>query len=421
MKRGLIMKVLYFDCFSGISGDMVLGALIDCGIDPERFISEINKLNIEGYSIRVTRGAKNGISGIDVDVQLDNDKDGDHGCHEGNDDHSAHDHDSHNKAHHHRNLQDIEYIIDNSALKQNVKDVSKKIFRKLAYAEAKVHGKPVEEVHFHEVGAVDSIIDITGTAICLDLLGVEKVIGSAVNTGMGFVKCQHGIIPVPGPAAMELLKGIPIYSLDIRTELVTPTGAAILSSLCESFGPIPQMTVESTGYGLGKKDIEIPNLLRAVIGEEKKNQDGIFVIECNIDDMDSEFYEYVMERLFEAGALDVFLTNIIMKKSRPAVKLSVIAESKYVETLTGIIFSETSTIGVRKYPVERDILCRKTVALDTAYGPVNIKVSYKDGNIMNYAPEYIDVKKAAARFGVPMKQVYFESVRAYLNLFDKNR
>lgn len=421
MKRGLIMKVLYFDCFSGISGDMVLGALIDCGIDPERFISEINKLNIEGYSIKVTRGAKNGISGIDVDVQLDNDKDGDHGCHEGNDDHSAHDHDSHNKAHHHRNLQDIEYIIDNSALKQNVKDVSKKIFRKLAYAEAKVHGKPVEEVHFHEVGAVDSIIDITGTAICLDLLGVEKVIGSAVNTGMGFVKCQHGIIPVPGPAAMELLKGIPIYSLDIRTELVTPTGAAILSSLCESFGPIPQMTVESTGYGLGKKDIEIPNLLRAVIGEEKKNQDGIFVIECNIDDMDSEFYEYVMERLFEAGALDVFLTNIVMKKSRPAVKLSVIAESKYVETLTGIIFSETSTIGVRKYPVERDILCRKTVALDTAYGPVNIKVSYKDGNIMNYAPEYIDVKKAAARFGVPMKQVYFESVRAYLNLFDKNR
>lgn len=421
MKRGLIMKVLYFDCFSGISGDMVLGALIDCGIDPERFISEINKLNIEGYSIKVTRGAKNGISGIDVDVQLDNDKDGDHGCHEGNDDHSAHDHDSHNKAHHHRNLQDIEYIIDNSALKQNVKDVSKKIFRKLAYAEAKVHGKPVEEVHFHEVGAVDSIIDITGTAICLDLLGVEKVIGSAVNTGMGFVKCQHGIIPVPGPAAMELLKGIPIYSLDIRTELVTPTGAAILSSLCESFGPIPQMTVESTGYGLGKKDIEIPNLLRTVIGEEKKNQDGIYVIECNIDDMNSEFYEYVMERLFEAGALDVFLTNIVMKKSRPAVKLSVIAESKYVETLTGIIFSETSTIGVRKYPVERDILCRKTVALDTAYGPVNIKVSYKDGNIMNYAPEYIDVKKAAARSGVPMKQVYFESVRAYLNLFDKNR
>lgn len=421
MKRGLIMKVLYFDCFSGISGDMVLGALIDCGIDPERFISEINKLNIEGYSIKVTRGAKNGISGIDVDVQLDNDKDGDHGCHEGNDDHSAHDHDSHNKDHHHRNLQDIEYIIDNSALKQNVKDVSKKIFRKLAYAEAKVHGKPVEEVHFHEVGAVDSIIDITGTAICLDLLGVEKVIGSAVNTGMGFVKCQHGIIPVPGPAAMELLKGIPIYSLDIRTELVTPTGAAILSSLCESFGPIPQMTVESTGYGLGKKDIEIPNLLRTVIGEEKKNQDGIYVIECNIDDMNSEFYEYVMERLFEAGALDVFLTNIVMKKSRPAVKLSVIAESKYVETLTGIIFSETSTIGVRKYPVERDILCRKTVALDTAYGPVNIKVSYKDGNIMNYAPEYIDVKKAAARSGVPMKQVYFESVRAYLNLFDKNR
>lgn len=253
------MRILYFDCFSGISGDMTLGALIDCGVDAEYLQNELGKLGLDGYSINTGKSLKNGISGTNVDVILD----------EHNHDHCMND--NHDHGHHfHRNLSDIERIIDNSTLNENVKASSKKIFQKLASAEGKIHGKPVEDVHFHEVGAVDSIVDIVGTAICMDYLKIDKFISSPVNTGMGFVKCQHGIIPVPGPAAIELLKGVPVYSLDVNTELVTPTGAAIISTLCDSFGPIPQMTVENTGYGCGKKDLEIPNLLRVIIGNEKK-------------------------------------------------------------------------------------------------------------------------------------------------------
>jgi uncharacterized protein (TIGR00299 family) protein len=256
------MRVLYFDCFSGISGDMVLGALIDCGVDVDAFKNELGKLNLDGYSLNIKRAMKNGISGVDVDVVLE-----DHDHCEHHDDHEESHHEHH---HHHRNLSDIISIIEKSGLSERVKDISKLIFTKLANAEAKIHGKTVEEVHFHEVGAVDSIVDIVGAALCVDLLGIDKFVSSPVNTGMGFVKCQHGIIPVPGPAAVELLKGVPVYSLDINTELVTPTGAAIISTLCQSFGPIPNMIVESTGYGCGKKDLEIPNLLRVIIGNEKK-------------------------------------------------------------------------------------------------------------------------------------------------------
>lgn len=251
------MRVLYFDCFSGISGDMVLGALLDSGIDVEVFKNELQKLHIDGYNIETSRVVKNGISGMDVNVILE-------------EHHHDHGHDHENHHHDHRNLSDIENIIDCSELDKNVKDISKRIFKKLAEAEAKVHGKPVEEVYFHEVGAVDSIVDIVGTAICVDILKIERFMASPVNTGMGFVRCQHGIIPVPGPATIELLRGLPVYSMDINTELVTPTGAAILSSLCDSFGPIPPMVVLNTGYGAGKKDMEIPNLLRVIIGDEKK-------------------------------------------------------------------------------------------------------------------------------------------------------
>lgn len=251
------MRVLYFDCFAGISGDMTLGALIDCGIDVESFKSELGKLHLHGYSLDIKKSIKNGITGTDVNVILE-EHDHDDG------------HDHHDMHHHHRNLKDIEDIINNSELDDKIKETSIRIFRKLAEAEAKIHGKSIEDIHFHEVGAVDSIVDIVGAAICVHMLKIDKFIASPVNTGMGFVKCQHGIIPVPGPAAVELLKGAPVYSLDINTELVTPTGAAIISTLCESFGLIPPMTVENTGYGCGKKELEIPNLLRVIIGDEKK-------------------------------------------------------------------------------------------------------------------------------------------------------
>lgn len=401
MERGFAMKTLYFDCFSGISGDMVLGALIDCGIDAEDFKMELAKLHLDGYSIDVTMSSKNGIRGTDVNVRL-------------TDDHEGHDH-------HHRNLRDIENIIDNSSLKQNVKDMAKSIFLRLAEAEGKIHCKAVDEVHFHEVGAVDSMVDIVGTAICIDMLGIERFVGSRVNTGMGFVSCQHGIIPVPGPATAELLKGVPVYSMDIQTELVTPTGAAILSTLCESYGPIPCMTVEKVGYGLGKKDIDIPNLLRVFIGDEKKNKDNVFMIECNIDDMNSEFFEHTMEKLFDAGALDVFMTNIIMKKSRPAVKLSVLTREKDVDRLSGIIFNETSTIGIRKYLVEREVLDRSISEVHTKYGSIKVKTAYRSGTMVNFAPEYESVKNAAEAAGAAVKEVYNEAVKEFMISCDDRR
>lgn len=406
------MRVLYFDCFSGISGDMTLGALIDCGIDGEKFKKELSKLNIGGYGIEITKGMKNGISGTDVKVLLDSDE-WHHHNHEDHDHHSdeGHNHSHEDHDHVHRNLSDIEKIIDDSTLNDNVKKISKRMFQKVAAAEAKIHGKGVEEVHFHEVGAVDSIVDIVGTAICVDELKIDKFISSPVNTGMGFVKCQHGIIPVPGPAALEMLKGAPVYSMDINTELVTPTGAAIISTLCSEFGPLPHMVIERCGYGCGKKDIEIPNLLRVVIGEDKKKGDRLTIMECNIDDMNSEFYGYTMEKLFKEGALDVFMTNIIMKKSRPAVKLSVLCKTEDVDKLSEVIFANTSTIGIRRYEVEREALDRKIVDVTTQYGSVRVKVAYRNGSIVNYAPEYDDVLKAAVNSGVPVKTVYNEALK----------
>lgn len=422
------MRVLYFDCFCGISGDMTLGALIDCGVDVEEFKSELGKLNMDGYAIEVTRSLRNGISGTHVNVVLhQHTQDHDHHHEHHNHDEEYHDghhdvhmhhthHESHNEGHggvehHHRNLIDIEHIIDESGLNQRVKSVSKLIFRNLAVAEAKIHGKSVEDVHFHEVGAVDSIVDIVGTAICIDMLKIDRFVSSPVNTGMGFVECQHGIIPVPGPAALELLKGVPVYSMDIDTELVTPTGAAIISTLCESFGPIPAMTVQNTGYGVGSKQLEIPNLLRVIMGEDKKKNHDVYMIECNIDDMNGEFYDHTMKRLFDEGALDVFMTNILMKKNRPAVKLSVIAKVEDVDKLSGVIFSETSTIGIRKYAVERETLNREVIEVDTRFGAVKVKAAYRQGKAVNYAPEYEDVRRIAEQTGAALKEIYAEAIK----------
>ena len=429
------MRILYFDCFSGISGDMTLGALIDSGVDAEVFKSELNKLDIDGYRLEIKKGIKNGITGTYVNVILDeHDHEHEHE-HEHEHDH-AHTHNNDNKVtnshnhnndsnnththseYYHRNLMDIELIIDKSRLSDKVKEHSKLMFRNVAGAEAKIHGKNIEDVHFHEVGAVDSIVDIVGTAICVEILKIDEFISSPVNTGMGFVKCQHGVIPVPGPAALELLKGVPIYSKDINTELVTPTGAAIISTLCNSFGPIPHMTVEKIGYGCGKKELEIPNLLRIIIGDTKKiisnskKDDVLYMMECNIDDMNCEFYDHTMNRLFNEGALDVFLTNIIMKKGRPAVKLSVLAKPDDIDKLSNIVFKETSTIGIRKYQVSREALERKIIEVDTKYGAVHVKASYLDGKIVNYAPEYETVRNLAVQTGESIKNIYNETIKS---------
>lgn len=393
------MKVLYFDCFAGISGDMTLGALLDLGVDKDVLLNELNKLNVSGFTIDISRAKKNGIEGTNVDIRLD----------------------AHNHKHEHRNLHDIEKIIDESALDENVKKISKAMFMKVAQAEAKIHGTTIENIHFHEVGALDSIVDIVGVAICMNMLKVDKVISSPLHDGTGFVKCQHGLIPIPAPAVLEILReaSVPFYSTGIKNELVTPTGAAIIATLAEEFGNMPEMVVEKVGYGAGKRNMEIPNLLRVTLGEVKKKitpNDEVIVMESNIDDMTGEVAGYVMEKLFSAGALDVFYTPIYMKKNRPAVKLTVICSQEKLGAIEHIILSETSTIGIRKYKTERICMDRKIITVNTPYGLARVKVSSL-GDIEKYAPEYEDCKKLAQIAHLPLKDIY-EMVNANIKASD---
>mgnify|MGYP000850498067 FL=1 len=383
------MRVLYFDCFAGISGDMTLGALLDLGIDQDKFLAELNKLNVEGFSIKISKTRKNGIEGTKVDVII-----------------SEHHHDEHHSHHHHRRLADIERIIDESGLEQKVKELSKSIFMKVAQAEAKIHGMDLQEVHFHEVGALDSIVDIVGAAICINMLNADKIISSPLHDGAGFVPCQHGLIPIPAPATLEILResSVPFYSTGIQSELVTPTGAAIITTIADEFGSMPMMKAVQVGYGAGTRDLEIPNLLRVMVGEIKKN-DKILVMECNIDDMSGEIGGYVMEKLFEAGALDVFYTPIYMKKNRPAVLLSVLCHKEEAELLQNILLKETTTIGIRQYEVDRVCMDRVIKKVDTPYGNIRVKVS-SFNNIVKYSPEYEDCRSAAIKHKVPLKAVY---------------
>lgn len=353
------MKVLYFDCFSGISGDMTLGALMDLGVDEQVFRKELDKLKLEGYKLVIGKSIKNGITGMDVNVILSDDEENhhDHYQHENNHVHEHHHH-KHDHGgsldHHARNLRDIESLIDKSGVSQSAKDFSKKVFREIAAAEAKVHDKDIYEVHFHEVGAVDSIVDIVGTAICLDLLGVDRVYASKLYDGHGFIKCQHGTIPVPVPAVMQMLSqsGIPLVQTDISTELITPTGMGIIKCLSSGFGSMPPMFVHRVGYGMGKRETVGFNALRLIMGTmdevDNATPEEVALLETNIDDMSGEALGYTMEQLFENGALDVFYTPIFMKKNRPAVMLTVIARIQDEEKLANIILRETTTLGIRR-------------------------------------------------------------------------
>ncbi len=411
------MRVLYFDCFSGISGDMTLGALLDIGVDKEQFKSELDKLNLSGYEITIQKTIKNGITGTDVNVVLNED------CEEHRN--SIHEHEHHENAHHHvhdhvhkthahstgaRNLKDIEVLIEFSDLKPSVKSFSIKVFREIAKAEAKVHNKDINEVHFHEVGAVDSIVDIVGTAICLDLLGIERVFSSPVHDGTGFINCQHGMLPVPVPAVMEMLveSKIPYISEDINTELVTPTGMGIIKCLATSYGRMPAMIIEKIGYGMGKRETGRLNALRVVMGtlfEEDYLEEEISVLETNIDDMTPEAIGYTVESLLEKGALDVFTSPIYMKKNRSAVMLTVLAAKDKEKELVNVLFKETSTLGVRVRNTVRYCMDRKMVKVDTEYGEVRVKVA-SSGDIVKFAPEYEDCREIAKRSGLPIRNVY---------------
>lgn len=441
------MRILYYDCFSGISGDMNLGAMVDLGVDKGYLIDELSKLNLSGYKITVNPDMRKGISGTKVNVILQDTneewEDGEAGHHHEHehehnheDDHDhqhSHDHyhlhnekqvelhsyheHKHDKVqeeheHHHRNLNDIIEIIEASTLSDGVKKLSVEIFMKVAEAEAKVHGKSLYEVHFHEVGAVDSIVDIVGAAICIKYLRIDKVICSSIELGGGFVKCAHGKIPVPAPAVTEILKGMPVKMGAVPFETTTPTGAAILAALADEFTEKKEFTIYRTGYGVGNRDTEIPNVLRVFLGEIKDEdaklltEDTHCILECNIDDMNPEMYDYIMERIFEAGAADVFLTPIIMKKGRPATKLSVLCDEILEESIKVIILRETTTLGLRKYKVQKTMLEREMSVIETSYGEVRVKASYLNGEKIKVKPEYEDCKRIARENKIPLSWVY---------------
>nr|WP_312292052.1 nickel pincer cofactor biosynthesis protein LarC [Clostridium chromiireducens] len=447
------MKILYYDCFCGISGDMNLAALLDLGVPKEYLLKEISKLNLDSeYEIKIESAAKLGITGTRVDVilknKLHNNEKGEH-SHSHNHDHShthgekGHDHDhsddhdgnghnhennhldNHSHAdeheHHHRNLKDIENIINSSDLNDNVKKLSLDMFMRVAEAEAKVHGKSLYEVHFHEVGAIDSIVDMVGAAICLDYLQIDKIIASPVQVGGGFVKCAHGLMPVPAPATVEILKNIPINTGIVQFETTTPTGAAILAANVQEFTTKIDFSINKIAYGIGHRDLEIPNVLRVYLGEKESSEkiEEQYILETNIDDMNPEFYGYVEERLFDAGALDVFKTPIFMKKGRPGIKLSLLIGEEIEKEVLGIIFEETTSIGVRKYKVEKIMLDREFSKVQTQYGEVTIKKSFYKGNLVKYKPEYEDCKKIAKENNVTMEKLYKEIYSKTSDIYNK--
>ena len=380
------MKTLYFDCSSGISGNMTLGALLEIIGDENYLLEELKKLNVDGYKIEISKQVKNGITGTYVDVILDEEH-----THEHEHEHH-HDHEHHH--HEHRNLNDVYSVIDNSSLDEKTKDLAKRIFLRVAKAESKVHNKPLEEVHFHEVGAIDSIVDIVGTAILINKINPDRIISSVVNDGYGFIECAHGTMAVPVPATSEIFaaSNVKFRQIDIDTELVTPTGAAIIAELAEEFTTLPAMVTEKIGWGTGTKNLKIPNVLKVYYGEIQEQNENFVVMETNVDDCSGEVLGYTSEKLFENGALDVFFTPIFMKKNRPAYRLTVACKKEDMFKLQNIIFKETTTIGIRYRFEARTELGREFVEVDTKYGKIKAKKVTNDGETYVY-PEYESMKK----------------------------
>jgi uncharacterized protein (TIGR00299 family) protein len=382
------MTLAYFDCFSGISGDMTLGALVDAGVSIDALRSELAKLGLPGYEITAGKVKRSGIAATKVNVVIDQ------------------------KNQKSRHLSDILAIVNGSSLSPSIKEKSIRIFTRLAEAEARVHGTTPDKIHFHEVGAVDSIVDIVGSVIGLELLGISRIMASPVNVGSGTVRTAHGLLPIPAPATVEMLKGVPFHQSATQFELATPTGAAIVSTLGESFGPLPPMNVSVIGYGAGDKDFPgMPNVLRLMIGEPAAvyEQDTSLVIETNIDDMNPQVYDYLIEKLLARGAQDVYLTPIIMKKGRPAVLLSVLTDRTKTDALLDTIFRETTSIGVRIQETGRKKLDREIQEVDTRYGRVRIKISRQGEEVLTVTPEYEDCRKIAEEKQVPLKTVIEEA------------
>ncbi len=382
------MRVAHFDCFSGVSGDMTLAALVDAGVDADVIKSGIESLGLP-IQIEFEKVKRNGFAAIYANIEAPEEET-------------------------HRFLPDVEAIINKGKLTARQRELAMSIFRRLAAAEATVHGHEVEKVHFHEVGALDSIADIVGAAIGLDLLGVEKFTSRSVPPGSGTVKCAHGIMPIPTPATAELLKGVPLATAPVKAELVTPTGAAILTTVVSEYTDQPAMTIEKIGCGAGKRDFwEQPNLLRLFVGKTSSGfahggsaeRDQVTILETNLDDVSPEIIGYCFEQLFAAGALDVFTIPIQMKKNRPGVLLSVIAEGAKVTALETILFRETGTFGIRKHQAQRTKLQRESVMIDTPWGPVKAKKGWREGLVV-ITPEYEECARLAREKGVALREVY---------------
>lgn len=374
------MRILYYDCFAGISGDMNLGAMIDLGVDPDFLKHELEKLNIEGFHLNIEKDIRRGISGTKATVVIenpDNEK--------------------------HRHLRHVEEIVNNSSLSDKVKITSLEIFKKIAFAEAKVHNIEVQRVHFHEVGALDSIADIVGAAICLDALKVDKVLSAPIQLGGGTVKCAHGIMPVPAPATALIVENIPVKTGLVQHEATTPTGAAILAATVDEFTEQINFQITKTAYGIGQRDVsEVANVLRVYLSESEEafsdvSVETATVLECNIDDMNPEHHGYLMDLLFEAGASDVWITPIIMKKSRPATTLSVLCKPEKAAKMKTILFEQAKTIGLREYPIQKSMLRREEKTVSTPYGQVRIKESYFNGKKVRVKPEFEDCKALALK------------------------
>ncbi|MFQ5824120.1 MAG: nickel pincer cofactor biosynthesis protein LarC [bacterium] len=377
-------KIAYFDCFSGISGDMIIGALLDAGLDFNILRKELNKIHLKNFEIDSEKVVKNNLAATKFKVSSKDEKIYEH-------------------------LGALNRMVEKSNLEEEIKTNAKKIFLKIAKAEAKIHNQPLEKIHFHEIGVIDTIIDVVGALVGFKLLGIEKIYCSKLNVGSGFVEFSHGKFPVPAPATAEILIGIPIYSTDSDAELVTPTGAAIITTVAKEFGDMPAMKTESIGYGAGTRDLKQPNVLRIFIGYSKASEgEIIYTIETNIDDMNPQIYGYVMEKLLQNGALDVYLTNILMKKNRPAIKLTVLSNTEDKEKLIKIILEETTSLGVRIRQENRTILEREIKAVETPFGKVKVKIAKLNGEIVNTMPEYEDCKRIAKEKNIPLKQVYSE-------------
>jgi len=385
------MKLLYLDCFAGISGDMLLGALLDLGVPEDVLRRELAKLGLPGYSIATQRVVKQSIAATKFDCRAEH------------------------RHHEHRGFTTIAEMITSSALAEPVKRRAVSVFRRLGEAEAKIHGVPLEQIHFHEIGAVDSIVDIVGVCIALEWLGVTAIQASPLPCGSGFVETAHGRFPVPAPATLELLRGVPVVPTAVTAELVTPTGAALLAEVCTRYGSIPALVVEKIGYGAGTRDLpELPNVLRAVLGQpaEAPASDTVSVVEANIDDMNPELCGEVMERLLATGVLDVFWTPVQMKKNRPGMLLTVLCEPSDADRVAELVLTHTTSFGVRIHEARRRTLTREIVLVRTRYGEIAVKIGRLAGQVVQRSPEFESCRRAAGETDVPVKDVYNEAARA---------